>query len=113
MLPRSFKLRRFVVADRSMEPALVGGQAVIATRRGTAEPGQIRIFEHPLRPGFWLIKRVERIPETGRMWMLSDNRSLSTTDSRELGTVPIDGSYRVLCALPTWLVRIDSAPERP
>lgn len=87
--------RRFVVADRSMEPTLVEGQGLIAVRSSRARAGELRCVEHPNRPGFWLVKRVASVHgET--MTVSSDNRSIDTIDSRRFGVVPIAGSYRVV-----------------
>ena len=95
-------LRRFVVTDRSMEPTLVQGQGLLATPLGRARPGQIRCFEHPHRPGFWLVKRVAHVDPFGRMTVVSDNPA--GTDSRTLGTVPSTGSYRVVLTVPRRLM---------
>lgn len=91
-------LRRFVVADSSMEPALVAGQGLLATGLGQVRPGQLRCFEHPQRPGFWLVKRVTRTSDHGTMTVTADNPA--GTDSRHFGEVPVAGSYRVLVAIP-------------
>ncbi|MGH8958755.1 MAG: signal peptidase I [Acidimicrobiia bacterium] len=54
---------RFVVADRSMGPALVDGDRLWCTRlRGIPRRGAIAVFVHPLIPEFWLIKRVIGLP---------------------------------------------------
>ena len=84
-----------MVADRSMEPTLVEGQGLITSGYGRAKPGQLRCFEHPQRPGFWLVKRVARV-RGPVMDVASDNpRGTDFTD------VAIAGSYRVLLAIPT------------
>ena len=56
-------LRRFVVAEQSMSPALCDGDWVIA-QRSTAvrDRGEIIVFDHPVRPGFFLVKRVVGLP---------------------------------------------------
>jgi hypothetical protein len=90
-------LRRFIVADRSMEPGLVEGQGLLATPYGQARTGQVRCFEHPDRPGFWLVKRVDEVAGS-TMSVRSDNPA--GVDSRTLGRVPVAGSYRVLLAIP-------------
>ena len=48
-------VRRFVVVDRSMSPALREGQGLLSVRSRRAKVGQLRVLEHPLRPGFWLV----------------------------------------------------------
>jgi len=97
---RNVTPRRFVVADRSMEPALVDGQGLLAVRSGEARSGQLRCLEHPGEPGFWLVKRVDEVRSDGTMTVRSDNESVTTTDSRTFGAVPVDGSFRVVVRIP-------------
>ena len=94
------RLRRFVVADRSMEPALHDGDGLVAVASRRARVGQLRCLEHPDRPGFWLVKRVAEIHADATMSVLSDNRAATRADSRSFGPVPIEGSYRVLLRVP-------------
>ncbi|MGB0113797.1 MAG: S26 family signal peptidase [Ilumatobacteraceae bacterium] len=101
---RSRLPRRFVVADRSMEPTLVDGQGLLALRSARARPGQLRCFEHPERPAFWLVKRVDQVLDDGTMVVLSDNRTSTLADSRSFGPVPVDGSYRVVVRIPRRLM---------
>jgi signal peptidase I len=96
--------RRFLVADRSMEPTLVDGQGLIAVISSRVRPGQIRCVEHPHHPGFWLVKRVEAVLGDGTMRVLSDNRTSTRSDSRSFGPVPIAGSYRVIVRVPRRLM---------
>jgi hypothetical protein len=91
--------RRFVVADRSMEPALMDGQGLVAVRSRRAVAGQLRCVEHPHVPGFWLVKRVGAV-EGGSMTLVSDNDAVATVDSRHFGPVPVAGSYRVVLRVP-------------
>jgi hypothetical protein len=102
--PRRGRLRRFVVADRSMEPTLVAGQGLVGWRSGRASVGQLRVLEHPGRPGMWLVKRVDELRPDGTMWVRSDNRDVATTDSRSFGAVPVAGSYRVVVRVPLRLM---------
>ncbi len=82
-----------------MLPALRSGDGLIAVRSRRLRRGQIRCFEHPGRPGFWLVKRVGDIRgETFEA--LSDNRSVVAIDSRRFGFVPASGSYRMLVKVP-------------
>jgi hypothetical protein len=92
-------VRRFVVAETSMEPALHQGDGMIGWRRSRIRRGEIRVFEHPARPGFWLVKRVGHI-RRDRFEALSDNPAAGAVDSRQFGDVPIAGSYRVVLRLP-------------
>lgn len=64
-------------------------------RSDTIRRGQIRIFEHPQRPGFWLVKRVGHV-RGDRFEARSDNEIAGVVDSRAFGDVAIDGSYRYL-----------------
>lgn len=83
-----------MVADRSMEPTLVEGQGLLTTPYGLAKPGQLRCFEHPQTPGFWLVKRVARV-HGGRMDVVSDNPR-----GTDFADIPVAGSYRVVLAVP-------------
>lgn len=87
-----------------MEPTLVDGQGLLAISSDRARVGQLRCVEHPHRPGFWLVKRVAAVHADGTMSVLSDNREVTTADSRSFGPVPIAGSYRVLVRIPRRLM---------
>ena len=82
-----------------MEPALRAGQGLVAVPFGRARPGQLRVFEHPYRPNFWLVKRVTEILDDGRMRVLSDNPAAEGSDSREFGPLPTKNSYRVVAVI--------------
>ena len=86
-----------------MEPSLVDGQGLLAWSSNRAGPGQLRCLEHPRRPGFWLVKRVEAV-DGDDMIVMSDNREVTSVDSRTFGPVPIAGSYRVVLAIPRRLM---------
>jgi len=90
---RSLSFRRFVVTGDSMTPTYANGDKVVAVGGTKPRPRQIRVFEHPYRPGTWLIKRVESVREDGAMWMISDNADATRADSREFGHIPNDGSF--------------------
>jgi hypothetical protein len=94
-----FPVRRFVVAESSMEPTLLEGDGLIGWCRSRVRRGELRVFEHPDRPGFWLVKRVGHIRDN-RFEALSDNPTVGAVDSRQLGDVPIDGTYRVVVRIP-------------
>lgn len=79
-------MKRFQVAGHSMTPTLQPGQEVVAVNTRRAVSGNVVVFEHPERPGFWLIKRLA--DESG--WIGSDNEEHSDTDSRTLGRIPVD-----------------------
>jgi len=84
-------MRRYEVAQRSMLPNIRPGQEVVATDSREADVGEVVVFEHPDRPGFWMIKRVVEPPEAisaHQAWLLSDNPSETQADSRSLGALP-------------------------
>ena len=83
-----------------MEPALADGQGLLAAEALRAEVGQLRCLEHPERPGFWLVKRVADLHSDGTMTVLSDNRDATIADSRSFGSVPVEGTYRVILRIP-------------
>jgi len=94
-----FPIKRFVVAEDSMLPTLRPGDGLIAVRSNRLRRGQIRCFEHPEQPGFWLVKRVGHIRgETFEA--VSDHRDASTVDSRRFGFVPVAGTFRVVARVP-------------
>ena len=97
-------IRRFVVAEESMLPHLEPGDGLITTRSSRVRRGDIRVFEHPQRPGLWLVKRVGDIGGT-RFEARSDNDAPGVVDSRRFGPVPIAGTYRVRCRIPARLLR--------
>jgi DNA-3-methyladenine glycosylase II len=85
-------MKRFRVAGHSMTPTLQPGQEVVAVSTRTARPGNLVVFEHPARPGFWLIKRLS--DNSG--WISSDNEELGDTDSRTLGRLPLERLHPVV-----------------
>lgn len=86
-----------------MEPALVDGQGLLGVASPSAKVGQLRAFEHPDRPDFWLVKRVTAV-DGPTMIVESDNRSISTVDSRSFGSVDVVGSYRIIVRVPrSWM----------
>ena len=87
-----------------MEPALVDGQGLVGVRWRRARVGQIRCVEHPDRPGFWLVKRIDDVFDDGTISVLSDNRESTRADSRTFGPVPVQDSYCVVIRVPRWLM---------
>ncbi|MEM9464877.1 MAG: S24 family peptidase [Actinomycetota bacterium] len=92
----SAPIRRFVVTGDSMLPTYANGDLVFSLRSDKARPGQVRVFEHPHRPGMWLVKRVASVRDDGRMWVESDNTDATRADSREFGHLSPAGGYRVI-----------------
>ena len=87
-----------------MEPTLVDGQGLVGVRCPRARVGQIRCVEHPDRPGFWLVKRIDDVFDDGTIFVLSDNRESTRADSRTFGPVPVEDSYRVVIRVPRRLM---------
>jgi len=84
---------RVAVAERSMEPALMPGDWLLAWRgwygRPRVRPGQVVIARHPTQPGLLLVKRaVWREPDG--WWLDSDNRRPGSIDSSRFGPVHSD-----------------------
>ena len=88
------RLVTYEIEDRSMEPALRPGDWVLGVRDGRARPGDLVVFEHPDRPGFEMVKRVAPPGArteglgAGEMWVLGDNPTGGSVDSRSLGPIP-------------------------
>jgi hypothetical protein len=82
-----------------MEPSIVDGQGMIGISVGSVRVGQIRTFEHPDRPGFWMVKRVTATDDKS-MIVESDNRDIRTEDSNSFGPVDVGGSYRIVVRIP-------------
>lgn len=83
-----------------MRPTLEPGSGLIGLRTTRVRVGELRVFEHPHRPDFWMVKRVATTDE-GFMWVLSDDHTRSTVDSRQLGDIEVAGSYRVILRVPS------------
>ena len=103
------RAKRFVVSEQSMLPTLMPGDGLVAIRSSRLRRGQIRCFEHPDRPGFWLVKRVGDV-RGDRFEARSDHDAPGVTDSRHFGFVPAVGSYRMLFRVPRRLLGGGSGP---
>ena len=82
-----------------MLPSFRPGDGLVGVRSRRIRRGDVRVFEHPDRPGFWLVKRVGHV-RGDRFEAVSDNAAPDVIDSRRFGDVPIDGSYRVVLRVP-------------
>ena len=86
---------RVAVQGGSMEPALQAGDCLVAFRPGRIRRGDLVVLEHPQRPGFEVVKRVEALPGERfgdrilgpeEYWLVGDQPAAST-DSRTFGPV--------------------------
>ena len=92
-----------------MLPTLRPGDGVVAVRSRRLRHGQIRCFEHPDRPGFWLVKRVGDV-RGSTFEARSDNDTRGATDSRRFGYVEVGDSYRMLFRVPRRLLDRATGP---
>ena len=96
-----------------MRPALQPGDGLIAVRLRRPRTGQLCVLRRPGNDDFWLVKRIAGVPgdvveldgrrwpvEAGEVFVLSDDTSVTTADSRRYGPLPIDGAYRVVLRVP-------------
>ena len=83
--------RRYRVAGDSMYPLLRDGDEIEvdldAYRGGAPEPGDVVLARHPFKRGVELVKRVLRIEEDGRVFLVGDDPHESR-DSRGFGALP-------------------------
>lgn len=95
---------RVEVAGRSMVPALLPGDWLVATRRGRIRRGSVVVLAHPDRP-LDLVKRVRGVPgDRVDGWLLGSDEYLvhgdnpgASSDGRRFGPVPrraIEGVVR-------------------
>jgi nickel-type superoxide dismutase maturation protease len=79
-------LRRFIVQDTSMRPALEPGDRLVVLQWSPVRQGDIVVFIEPDRPRTVSVKRVRSV-ENGVLDVRGDNVNVSR-DSREFGRVP-------------------------
>jgi len=88
-------MKRFRVAGHSMTPTLQPGQEIVATDTRRPASGNVVVFEHPARGGFWLVKRLR--DDSG--WVEGDNPEVGRDDSRGFGPVSLDEMLTVVTHL--------------
>ncbi|HSJ28485.1 MAG TPA: nickel-type superoxide dismutase maturation protease [Acidimicrobiia bacterium] len=86
-------MRRFRIAEESMLPTLRPGDIVLATTDRRPPAGSVVVFRHPRREDLWLVKRVTALGGD-EMWVESDNPEATMADSRTLGWIPTELTYR-------------------
>jgi signal peptidase I len=86
---------RVEVAGVSMEPTLLPGDYLVATKSGAIRRGALVVVERPGEPSFELVKRVvglqgdsidHRLLQADEYWVVGDKPDQST-DSRTFGPV--------------------------
>jgi nickel-type superoxide dismutase maturation protease len=80
-------IRRFVVADTSMQPALRPGDRVLVWQWLHPRAGDVVVVREPDRHLTFAVKRVASVEANGDLVVLGDNPNVSR-DSREFGPVP-------------------------
>ena len=84
---RLLPLRRFVVEDTSMRPALQPGDRLFVFQWPRPKPGDLVVLKEPDRQRTFAVKRVARLEPNGDVVVQADNPNVSR-DSREFGPVP-------------------------
>jgi nickel-type superoxide dismutase maturation protease len=99
---------RVEIVGASMRPTLEPGEWVLAVAASRFRRGDVVVLEHPVRPGFELVKRIVAVPgdlgpdghvlDADAFWVEGDAPDAST-DSRSFGPVPrgsLLGTVRVV-----------------
>lgn len=92
-------MRRFEIAQDSMQPNLTPGDEVVAVDSREPSIGDVVVFPHPGRSEFWMVKRVAEPPkpiDPGQVWVMSDNAGATRADSRSLGPLPKASMWTVI-----------------
>jgi nickel-type superoxide dismutase maturation protease len=79
-------LRRFVVADTSMQPTLHPGDRLLVLQWANPGQGDLVVFKEPDRQRTFAVKRVASVESDGAAVVQADNPNVSR-DSREYGPV--------------------------
>ena len=82
-----FGLRRFVVQDTSMRPALDPQDHLVVGRWLRIRRADVVVVRDPEQPSIFLIKRVAELEPNGDLVLHADNPNVSR-DSRHFGPVP-------------------------
>lgn len=77
---------RYRVEGDSMAPTLLPGEQVSVDERAGISVGDIVVARHPFKRGITMIKRIRKIDEDGRVFLISDNLE-GSSDSRSFGAV--------------------------
>jgi nickel-type superoxide dismutase maturation protease len=77
---------KYICEGKSMNPTLKDGEVVLVDRTAEIEVGDIVVAKHPIEQNSEVVKRVERINESGHYFLVGDNLEESN-DSRHFGAV--------------------------
>ena len=80
-------VRRFVVRDTSMRPALQTGDRLLVGRWLRLRTGDLVVLRDPEQHSIYLVKRVASLEPNGDVVLRADNPNVSR-DSRHFGAVP-------------------------
>lgn len=96
-------MRRFIISELSMSPALAPGDRLLARRLHHPRRGGVVFFPHPHRPDFWLVKRIIGLPgervevHSGRVFVdgreMTDPWAGARTEPEGSWLVPVDGIF--------------------
>ena len=92
-----------------MEPELTEGSwaVLVPTHGRLPKVGEVVVAQHPLRPGFEVVKRVAAVSARQRLvWLAGDNRE-ETTDSQQFGPVSAE------LVVGRVVLRLRPGPPRP
>jgi nickel-type superoxide dismutase maturation protease len=80
-------LKRFIVQDTSMRPALEPGDRLFVASWLRPRPGDVVVVRDPEQPAIFLVKRIAIREPNGDLVLHADNPNVSR-DSRHFGPVP-------------------------
>jgi|SRR5215471_7819468 len=86
-MPRLWPLRRFRVADTSMQPTLYPGDRLLVMTWLAPRPGDVVVLRDPDAYLSFAVKRVESVTPDGGVVVRGDNANVSR-DSRHFGPLP-------------------------
>lgn len=81
------QLHKYVCDEKSMNPTIADGEVVLVDKNATDyKVGDIVLAQHPIKLDLEVVKRIERINESGHYFLVGDNLE-DSTDSRHYGAV--------------------------